>query len=452
MMSKVKKILKWFGIVVGLIILIIIFYLLTGLSKPNTKIDYTLKVNEDTHLVEVSMTIKPNKFIFLDLFLNQTRSKDANIRVRNFDVTKNNKKISHWKTIPTFSPLERIWVGFNNEPITITYTIDPFVEMGDRGKAISFLSDNYGYFRGMYIIYTPITFSEGKAFLFNDAMPKSQQGIGSVQFQLPEDWKINDPWENMEGVSIAELRNTYWGLGKDIEVIRFKDISIGIVKEMDKAVQEVTSQNIEKIYNEIEMITGISTEKESSFWAISILPPIPIHGGVAGSYSLLTEDDISIICHEMFHWWNGNLIESANDVNWFKEGFTTYYQGKILLKTGIWSEDDFNQYIQNLISELNKDGQTPINLIAASSRLTNHSSSMEDYYEVYNGGALLAYYIDRELKKDSKTLDQIWAMLYDLDKVITNEDFIDRLKNISDTAFADQIWEMIEGKRAIPLN
>ncbi len=449
-MSRIKVILKGFVIVLSSIILIIVFYLLTGLAQPDTKIDYILKVDNYTHLVEVTMTIKPNKRLFLDLFIGEPRSKDRNIRVSNFLVKKKNKEIAHWKSIPTFSALERVWIGFDNEPITITYTIDPFIERGDRGKAISFLADDYGYFRGLYILYTPITFSEGKSFLFKEVMPKSQPGISSVQFDLPEGWEVNDPWENMKGISIAEFRNTYWGLGKDIEVTHFKDISVGIIEKMDKDAKEILNQNIEKIYREIEMTTDISIKKNSSFWAISILPPIPIHGGAAGNYSILMDNNISIISHEIFHWWNGSAIETEDEVNWIKEGFTNYYAGKVLFKTGIWSEEDFNAYINTLISELDKDYQKPINLIAASSRLTNGSSSMEDYYQVYNGGALLAYYIDSELNKDDKTLDQIWVMLYDLDKVITNEDFIDRLQSLSNATFARQVSEMIEGKRVIP--
>jgi len=152
-----------------------------------------------------------------------------------------------------------------------------------------------------------------------------------------------------------------------MEVLRLKNISIGIIAEMDKGEKKAVSQNIEKIYDEIEDLTNIKPKQDASYWAISILPPVPIHGGSSGNYSHLTENDIALISHEMFHWWNGSTLKTNEEVKWIKEGFTKYYEGKLILKTGIWSDDGFRWFIENTNEELFK-GSNPqrINFITLS--------------------------------------------------------------------------------------
>jgi predicted metalloprotease with PDZ domain len=36
----------------------------------------------------------------------------------------------------------------------------------------------------------------------------------------------------------------------------------------------------------------------------------------------------------MFHWWNRRTIQFTKDANWIEEGFTTYYAGKALVRSG----------------------------------------------------------------------------------------------------------------------
>ena len=319
---------------------------------------------------------------------------------------------------------------------------------------LSYLTDQYGYFRGMYILYTPITFTQTIAFLAKKPIPQNWPGVGTVQFDLPVGWEVNDPWvSNSEKISLADFKNTYWGFGQDMEIKKSKNLSIGIIEKLNEDKKTATYQNIIRIYRTIEEITGLQLKRDASFWAVSILPPVPIHGGSSGNYSLLTEDGISFISHEIFHWWNGFALKSSNEASWIQEGFTEYYEGKVLLKAGIWSDNDFNKFIANLKKGLWVDGKAqPINLITASNRLNSKNSSVEDYNLVYSGGALLAYYIDQKLKKEQKSLDQIWLPLFELEKVISSEDFLTILENMTDKNFRNKISDMVQGQTIIPLN
>ncbi|MCG8639263.1 MAG: hypothetical protein MI862_05990, partial [Desulfobacterales bacterium] len=291
----------------------------------------------------MEMTILPNRFLFFDLFIDRVRNKAGDLRVKDLKVTRGGKTVAHWQTVPSFSALERLWIGFDRSPITVSYTIDPFVKKGNRGKMLSYLTDQYGYFRGMYILYTPITFTQTIAFLAKKPIPQNWPGVGTVQFDLPVGWEVNDPWvSNSEKISLADFKNTYWGFGQDMEIKKSKNLSIGIIEKLNEDKKTATYQNIIRIYRTIEEITGLQLKRDASFWAVSILPPVPIHGGSSGNYSLLTEDGISFISHEIFHWWNGFALKSSNEASWIQEGFTEYYEGKVLLKAGIWSDNDFN--------------------------------------------------------------------------------------------------------------
>ena len=198
-------------------------------------------------------------------------------------------------------------------------------------------------------------------------------------------------------------------------------------------------------------MTGILPKQDAPYWSVSIVPPVPVHGGSSGNYSLVTQNDISTICHEMFHWWNGFTLKSENEATWFKEGFTRYYEGKVLFETGIWTEEEYAKFLQIIEEELIGGGESePINLIDASVKLEKYkSSSMEDYYKVYNGGALLALYIDTQLEKEQKSLDEIWRPLHKLNKAITTKDIISVLEGIADEDLINEVREILYGKKAI---
>jgi predicted metalloprotease with PDZ domain len=53
-----------------------------------------------------------------------------------------------------------------------------------------------------------------------------------------------------------------------------------------------------------------------------------------------------LICHEVFHLWNGQAIQPAKnaDVEWFSEGFTDYMANLVAYRTGLMTQDElFNQ-------------------------------------------------------------------------------------------------------------
>jgi predicted metalloprotease with PDZ domain len=156
----------------------------------------------------------------------------------------------------------------------------------------------------------------------------------------------------------------------------------------------------------------------------------------------------------MFHWWNGDAVKTTPDANWIHEGFTEYYEGKMLYEAEIWSSAELNEHLDKLHNrkglEFVIEGQwVPVDLVRASGDLASRGAD-EEYYKVYNGGALVAYFLDQELQKQGKSLDEIWHLLNDVDEPITTDVFLQKLEVLGGTELAKTCEDLIYGRRAIP--
>ncbi|MFO0838600.1 MAG: hypothetical protein U1D55_08715 [Phycisphaerae bacterium] len=70
--------------------------------------------------------------------------------------------------------------------------------------------------------------------------------------------------------------------------------------------------------------------------------------------SRLTDGVEQLFAHELFHFWNGRLLEAAEPeglVYWFTEGFTDYYAMRILFESGRWDAATFAKWTNRHIRE-----------------------------------------------------------------------------------------------------
>ncbi len=61
-----------------------------------------------------------------------------------------------------------------------------------------------------------------------------------------------------------------------------------------------------------------------------------------------------LFAHELFHYWNGRMLEAAmpdREVYWFIEGFTDYYALRILYESGYWSAATYAKWINKHLRE-----------------------------------------------------------------------------------------------------
>jgi predicted metalloprotease with PDZ domain len=105
-------------------------------------------------------------------------------------------------------------------------------------------------------------------------------------------------------------------------------------------------------------------------------------------------DQLPVLVHETFHAWNprrmGDASSEENAIEWFREGFTTYYGYLLAYRAGLI---DLPEYVENV----NRD-------------LRDSAGSGNAYVR----GRLIALWLDREIRKDSggkRSLDQV---MYDM--------------------------------------
>ncbi|MFB2579371.1 M61 family metallopeptidase [Acinetobacter sp. c2-A9] len=139
---------------------------------------------------------------------------------------------------------------------------------------------------------------------------------------------------------------------------------------------------------------------------------------------------LGLCSHEYFHSWLVKYIKPSNyvDLNlngetytkllWVFEGFTSYYDDLILLRSGVVNRDE---YLKLLTQQINRYLQTPgrkVQSVAESSfdtwikfyRADENTNNAGISY--YNKGALVALCLDLSLRSHGASLDQVMRELY----------------------------------------
>ena len=406
-----KRISRVLTIVLVCLVLLVL-YALSGFSSKEARVEYTVDIRDPASgVLHVTMVIHPPIRPFVTLWLRDTNQGGLH-RVQYFSARRGSKLLPYWQTLPGFTDARSVWTGFSREPIEINYDVNPRWVKGRSPK--SYLGPDFGYLRGMVMLYTPIT-PKGIPGMLNyiDALDDGA-GQARLQFSSPDGWLLISPWGSGElEMPVAHIRNVYFGVGPmSITTVQVEDstLLLGVYAGLSEAQQGRFLQDIPNLFETMEEITGFSPRSQTPYWALTVLPSEPIGGGSSGTNSLVTSNNLSVISHEMFHWWNGRTVVTMPEANWIEEGFTKYYEGKMLYSAGAWSSDEFREHLDKLYehAELGLDGQpVPINLVQASENLVRRGA--DGGYNVYHGGALVAYFLDRELQEQGKSLDEMWG-------------------------------------------
>lgn len=158
---------------------------------------------------------------------------------------------------------------------------------------------------------------------------------------------------------------------------------------------------------------------------------------------------LALMSHEYFHIWNVKRLrpvelgpfdysnENYTTGLWVAEGFTSYYDDHLLLRTGIYSEETYLNNLSGSISSVLNNPGDAVQSVAASSfdawikayRRNENSGNTEVSY--YTKGSILAFLLDLmiiEKSNGNQTLDDAlqaaWEQLYKQnDKGYTEDDF-----------------------------
>lgn len=154
------------------------------------------------------------------------------------------------------------------------------------------------------------------------------------------------------------------------------------------------------------------------YFAVTLIPTIQERGsgfqgsGLTNSFAtnatnnsyLETQGLVYLFNHELQHNWIGHIIKNDNEEEqyWFSEGFTDFYTIKNIAKGKIYNLDqsyfinEFNSYIKSLYTSPVKE--------MPNSELNYDTfwSGREGIQKLpYRRGAILAFYLDQKIKKDS---------------------------------------------------
>jgi predicted metalloprotease with PDZ domain len=106
----------------------------------------------------------------------------------------------------------------------------------------------------------------------------------------------------------------------------------------------------------------------------------------------------SHLAHEIFHTWNpyrlGRMPDATEDLYWFSEGFTTYYQDVVLLRASLLS---FPDYVQK-----------------TNSKLRDYSLSPAASRGPYLRGAVIALWLNWQIRQSTRDKFSLDTLLFDL--------------------------------------
>jgi predicted metalloprotease with PDZ domain len=115
--------------------------------------------------------------------------------------------------------------------------------------------------------------------------------------------------------------------------------------------------------------------------------------------------------HELFHIWLPGAFNIKDNWEWFGEGFTEYQSWRSLRELGVMNETQFRERIvlkYHKYETLNLKAK--VSVLAATTR--KFDPNPEYYTLIYDKGALIAYLLDRRLRKTGKDFNQFLAKLY----------------------------------------
>jgi predicted metalloprotease with PDZ domain len=139
---------------------------------------------------------------------------------------------------------------------------------------------------------------------------------------------------------------------------------------------------------------------------------------IQGSVRDSTQEALETAAHEFFHLWNVKRLrpaalgpfdytrENYSRSLWFAEGITTYYGYLFLLRSGLWTREQFLNHLANEIYTLEKEPGKNLMSVESSSfsawffdrspqmQETNFANTTISYY---NKGALLGMLLDLEI-------------------------------------------------------
>jgi predicted metalloprotease with PDZ domain len=207
---------------------------------------------------------------------------------------------------------------------------------------------------------------------------------------------------------------------------------------------------------------------------------------VRGNVREGSQEALETASHEFFHLWNVKRLrpaalgpfdytrENYSRSLWFVEGVTTYYGYLFLLRSGLWTREQFLNHLANEIYDLEREPGHKLMSAESSSfhawffdrspqmQETNFANATISYY---NKGALLGMLLDLEIRSRTQgrksLLDVVQAMYhkfyeapatsyYGPGRGYEEEDILEALQAVTGSDFTSFFQRYVRGTEALP--
>jgi len=225
-----------------------------------------------------------------------------------------------------------------------------------------------------------------------------------VSWKLPSGWTLVLGSEGLQ--RFVDTQKTLWVAGKAAQLteekVEDKFFRVGIIEGVYDVDLTEAITTLKSVFHDAWNDCG---QLAADNFGIAVVPSKSIGGGTSLGFTIISENNWITIVHEMLHWWT-NYRSPA----WFREGVHTYMAAKILLRSGLIDQLQFNLFIKRCLQEHQR-------VVEREGKLYTLAESSANYDNRKGGGDMyglmpvFASKLDREIHSynPEASLDQVFA-------------------------------------------
>lgn len=184
------------------------------------------------------------------------------------------------------------------------------------------------------------------------------------------------------------------------------------------------------------------------------------------------QDLLGLISHEYFHTWNVKRMrpdalarydyrqENYTELLWFFEGFTSYYDDVLLVRSGVLSPE---AYLKRLSKTLQQVAGTPGRQVQSVAQASFEAwtryyrpdeNTLNSTVSYYTKGSLVALCLDLTLRQEGQgDLDQVMRLLWKTSRggPISEDDIASALQTIGGRSFQAELAQWVHGTGELPV-
>ncbi|MFP3217993.1 MAG: PDZ domain-containing protein [Acidianus sp.] len=276
-----------------------------------------------------------------------------------------------------------------------------------------------------------------------------------VKLDSPPNWKISTSLKKKDGMYCADNYDEF--ADSPIEASPYLKVLKVDDKHVVSTIDDLDVEMLRRIVSEADKILG-----DEDNYVFHFRRSDKELGGIEHSNSSAIvvswdrEKLATLFAHEYFHRWNVKRLIPADlkhnyekevytSLLWFAEGFTDYMAVIISLRAGVLDKKDAVKYVANSLSKLTFPGAKRTSL-AESSFTTwikyyrQDENFLNSSISYYDGGLALALYVDLEMSKKGKRIDDLFKEIYHEKRIYSFDDLNGILKGKYEIDIEDLVY------------